>query len=145
MIIEKYVSFETAVLLREVGFEWPGIKFNESHTVIITGNAKPPFGNTCYNDEKKEICPKYFNMNNAHYPRPTLAMACDWVEEKFGAFIQLDAYTKTTGLEFFGIMVNLCQGPMYKIRYGETSYAHQSKHEVIDKVLCSFLTFITKK
>ena len=90
-ITEQYVSFETSLLLREKGFVWkhfaPKKLIRQGETVTMEelwggewiGLADSIQGNTCYNDEGKEIVPKYYNLNNPHYPRPTLAMAHDWL------------------------------------------------------------------
>jgi hypothetical protein len=98
-IQERYVSFETSKLLKEKGFEWRGYYFNrikQGETVTKdelrgywSGNVAAPFSNTCYNGEGVEITPKYYNPNNPHYPRPTLAMANEWIMNHQKVFINI--------------------------------------------------------
>jgi hypothetical protein len=101
MIKERYVSFKTSKLLKEKGFEWYRLQFNYIKTGETVskedlkgswlGNAQSPFGNTCYNEEGKEIIPKYYNPNNPHYPRPTLAMANEWILEHGKMFVKIES------------------------------------------------------
>ncbi|MCR4964825.1 MAG: hypothetical protein K6A41_04135 [Bacteroidales bacterium] len=67
MIKEDYVSFETAKLLKEKGFDDCGTSFLEN------GNMFP----TCIVRRKK------------HYPAPTLQMAMKWLREEKHYYIQV--------------------------------------------------------
>lgn len=59
MIQEEYVSFETAQMLKEAGFEYNGEYYYDKH-----GNIEP----SLYAD-------------NDDYPRPTQAIAARWIRE----------------------------------------------------------------
>ena len=90
-IKEEYITFETAKLAKEKGFSWEqeeiSLKnfrdYNEV-TIVTKGvdGAIPPNGfKLCYNEEGREISPKYYVVDNPHYPRPTQAMLAKWLRE----------------------------------------------------------------
>lgn len=70
MIQEEYVSFETAQMLKEAGFEYNGEYFYDKH-----GNVEPGL---------------YAEDDN--YPRPTQSFAARWIREVHG----LHVYAKIT-------------------------------------------------
>ena len=73
MIKERYVNFEVATLLRNKGFNEPCRGVYEEKILRI---------NT--------LC-DWFNSDFSEYvSAPTQAMACDWIEEKYGIFIQIN-------------------------------------------------------
>jgi len=78
---DQRICFETAKLARQKGFSWKPFKM-----MVIEGinDADIPSDNFnyCYNEEGKEITPKYYNLNNEHYPRPTQALLAKWLREK---------------------------------------------------------------
>lgn len=66
MITEDYVSFETAKLLKEKGFDVPTERF--------------------YNEDGKQLCgaSSYnWNEDEGDYSRPTTQMATKWLKENF--------------------------------------------------------------
>lgn len=75
MIKERYVNFEVASLLRDKGFNEPCRGVYEEKVLRI---------NT--------LC-DWFNSDFSEYvAAPTQAMACEWVEEQYGIFIQINRY-----------------------------------------------------
>ena len=73
MIKERYVNFEVASLLRDKGFNEPCRGVYEEKVLRI---------NT--------LC-DWFNSDFSEYvSAPTQAMACDWIEEEYGIFIQIN-------------------------------------------------------
>ena len=73
MIKERYVNFEVASLLRDKGFNEPCRGVYEEKVLRI---------NT--------LC-DWFNCDFSEYvSAPTQAMACDWIEEEYGIFIQIN-------------------------------------------------------
>jgi len=77
MIKERYVNFEVATLLRNKGF-------NESCRGVY--EEKVLRINT--------LC-DWLNSDFSEYvAAPTQAMACDWVEEQYGIFIQINRYNQ---------------------------------------------------
>jgi hypothetical protein len=73
MIKERYVNFEVANLLRDKGFNEPCRGVYEEKVLRI---------NT--------LC-DWFNSDFSEYvAAPTQAMACDWIEEQYGIFIQIN-------------------------------------------------------
>ena len=67
---EVYVSFETAKLLKEKGFDW---KTTECYS--------PHGGNYRFSHGIAEIC------GIEQYPRPTQQMACKWLRETHGLWV----------------------------------------------------------
>lgn len=77
MIKERYVNFEVATLLRNKGFNEPCRGVYEEKVLRI---------NT--------LC-DWLNSDFSEYvAAPTQAMACDWVEEQYGIFIQINRYNQ---------------------------------------------------
>lgn len=142
MIHEKYVSFETSCLLKELGFSWPSLKVREhlKGVVQVKGSANPPFYNTCYNEERKEITPKIYTLNNPHYPRPTLMMALDWMEETYHFFVHVDLCEIDGKIEFSGVGRNMLDGSTF----WDTFKTYTTKHKVQENVLIQLL-YILKK
>ena len=95
MITEDYVSFETAKLLKEKGFDGPCYKVWETHGDSQTLVGAPWFveGETVVNRESVEAAAKYYayeyNLNNnvEGYLAPTLQMAMKWLREKYNLHI----------------------------------------------------------
>ena len=89
MITEDYVSFETAKLLKEKGFDGPCYKVWESHGDSQTLVGAPYFveGETVVNRESVDAAAKQyayeynFNNNVEAYLAPTLQMAMKWLRE----------------------------------------------------------------
>ena len=78
MITEDYVSFETAKLLKEKGFDIPTERFYNEH---ISWRAASAYN---WNDEGGEDC-----------SCPTLQMAIKWLREEYNLAIAI--YLKTDG------------------------------------------------
>lgn len=81
-ITEDYVSFETAKLLNEKGFD--GI----CETSYYISN------NGCENAVSIGDFAKVRAYRSGLIPAPTLQMACKWVREKHHIFIQVELYSK---------------------------------------------------
>ena len=76
MIKERYVNFEVAKLLRDKGFDEECVKlYNISNGLVFEGDE-------VHNSELTEF--------SELITRPTQAMACDWIEEEYGIFIQIN-------------------------------------------------------
>lgn len=100
MIIEDYVSFETAKLLKEKGFDEPCYqcyvlfdKFVETSYYEFAVNSKLIKFERLYADEQPLINSKGFRdfVNNKDKSRvfaaPTLQMAMKWLLKKYNIFI----------------------------------------------------------
>lgn len=143
MITEKYVNYETACLLKELGFHWPSFK-NREHlkgVTLVKGSAKPPFYNTCYNAEGKEITPKLYNPVNIHYPRPTLMMALDFLEETHQLFVHVDLCEIDGKIEFSGVGRNMKNATTF----WDTYQTGTTKHKIQEKVLIKLLYILIQK
>ena len=76
MIKERYVNIEVAKLLRDKGFDEECVKlYNISNGLVFEGDE-------VHNSELTEF--------SELITRPTQAMACDWIEEEYGIFIQIN-------------------------------------------------------
>lgn len=90
MITEDYVSFETAKLLKEKGFDGPCYKVWDSHDDSQTLVEASWFveGETVVNRELVDAAAKQYayeyslNNNVEGYLAPTLQMAMKWLREK---------------------------------------------------------------
>lgn len=97
MITEDYVSFETAKLLKEKGFDGPCYKVWETHGDSQTLVAAPWFveGETVVNRESVDAAAKQYayeyNLNNnvEGYLAPTLQMAMRWLREKHNLHVEV--------------------------------------------------------
>ena len=79
MITEDYVSFETAKLLKEKGFD------AECYYLYVDGEFVGVQGCACnWNDGKTTLFADYKNECSA----PTLQMAMKWLRENYEIFIQ---------------------------------------------------------
>lgn len=78
MIEESYVSFDTAKLLKEVGFDVPCRDF---FTIEGDGNVVITEARSCRYHNSFEDC---------FISRPTLALAARWLREEHNIFIQLN-------------------------------------------------------
>ena len=75
MITEDYVSFETAKLLKEKGFDEPcSNRYYETHSGFDLG-LDPGYTNSHWEDIYKD-------MGVRNYSAPTLQMAMKWLREK---------------------------------------------------------------
>ena len=73
---EAYVSFETAKLIKEKGFNWPTIEYYSSSGSIYR-----------FADGIADIC------GILSYQRPTQQIACRWLREEKGIFIDIRVYS----------------------------------------------------
>ena len=79
IITEDYVSFETAKLLKEKGFDWGCEKAYISSEAWSEANYEPPYTNKSFNEYfEKDCCTK-----------PTLQMAMKWLREVHKIHIQI--------------------------------------------------------
>ena len=104
MITEDYVSFETAKLLKEKGFDGKCYKvwvYYTSSTPMLW--AAPSFveGETIVDRESVESAERTWNTiycdsenKNHGYLAPTLQMAMKWLREVHNIFIQVELYSK---------------------------------------------------
>ena len=98
MITEDYVSFETAKLLKEKGFDGPCYKVWESHGDSQTLVGAPYFveGETVVNRESVDAAAKQYayeyslNNNIEGYLAPTIQMVMKWLREKHNIVIAID-------------------------------------------------------
>ena len=74
MIKEEYVSFETAKLLKEKGFDEPCVWAYDPN---------------CASFAKNYLIPKNSELNEYEYSKPTLQMAMCWLREKHNICITI--------------------------------------------------------
>lgn len=86
MIIEDYVSFEIAKLLKEKGFD------GECDYLYVNGNIVRAQGGKCNWNKGETIFTDYKNECSA----PTLQMAMKWLREVHYLFIQVTIVPHTT-------------------------------------------------
>ena len=84
MIKERYVNLEVAKLLRNKGFDIP-VNYEYHYKIMI-----PQFHRKKHNFNGIE----YHNCSSEWYSAPTQQMACDWIEEQYGIFIQINRYNQ---------------------------------------------------
>lgn len=75
---EQYVSFEVAKLLKEKGFTEFCLYYYQGDNPIRTCSQD----RSCYEWNNNHIGEEW-------YSAPTQQMACDWVEEAYGFFIEI--------------------------------------------------------
>ena len=98
MITEDYVSFETAKLLKEKGFDGPCHKVWGTHGDSQTLIRAPWFveGETVVNRESVDAAAKQYayeyslNNNVEGYLAPTIQMVMKWLRDIHGLFIHID-------------------------------------------------------
>jgi hypothetical protein len=97
-IEEDYVSFETAKLLKEKGFE--------GYSIISI------FDEDAANAYIKELQEKHLpyssddpKLKEFYYPQPTLQMAMKWLREKHGIYIDISIYVITKDILKYNINV----------------------------------------
>ena len=100
---EAYVSYETAKLLKEKGFDWPTIEYYSSSGSIYR-----------FTEGIADIC------GIMSYQRPTQQMACSWLREEKGIVIDVVLCEVGIGVMGYtyciwkvidkGIFEPLCQG-----------------------------------
>lgn len=88
-IQEFYCSFEVSKLLKEKGFSWNNYSALNNHDK--EGITLESGYYCCYNEDGKVIRPKFYSSTNPHYPRPTHALAIEWIRVNFGFFCFPDA------------------------------------------------------
>lgn len=72
---DDYVSFETAKLLKEAGFDWPCREhYAHNKGKVLTWTDMEPCNQNEY---------KYY------YSRPTLSLAAKWLREKFNVHFEI--------------------------------------------------------
>ena len=89
MITENYVSFETAKLLKEKGFD--------------------AAVNYYYNKDGSEMCsiPSYNWNDGPFYSKCTLQMAMKWLREKHKIFFNVNYFQLNVGNEWLQLTINL--------------------------------------
>jgi hypothetical protein len=108
---ETYVSFKTARLLKEKGFD-----------------LKIPTYYCCYCDDYDDYAEhsvieykaENYNSHKLHISAPTQQMACDWVEKTYGFFIEISRSIDLNGNYHFGYTI-LDKECKY-VRRGYTSF-----------------------
>lgn len=127
---EAYVTFDTAELLKEKNFDWECRSYYEyfSSDVTLFQGMLPELSEaeSNFNNKGSDIC-----------SRPTQQMACDWVEETYGFFIEVWRYNDSSDGSY-----RYC----YRIINGASKYVtnivsdYLSKHEAIEAALQYVLT-----
>lgn len=83
MIKEEFVSFETAKLLKEAGFDVPCTsQYTEGKCIWNVGY------------------PYNFNQDELGYSRPTQALAARWLREEYDTFVKMERVGSFDGKEF---------------------------------------------
>lgn len=88
MIEESYVSFDTAKLLKEVGFDVPCRDF---FTIEDDGNVVITEARSCREHNSFEDC---------FISRPTQALAARWLREVHDTFVKMERVGNFDGKEF---------------------------------------------
>lgn len=98
---EAYVSFNTANLLKEKGFDWPTIEYYSSSGGIYR-----------FTDGIADIC------GISSYPRPTQQMACRWLRKVYNIHIMptIGCDVDRTPRIFYGVVIALFND------YGDIDY-----------------------
>lgn len=89
---EAYVSYDTAKLLKEKGFNWPTIEYYSSSGSIYR-----------FSEGIADIC------GILSYPRPTQQMACRWLREEHNIHIMptIGCDVDRTPRIFYGVVIAL--------------------------------------
>ena len=90
MIEESFVSFDTARMLKEAGFEVPCRSYYELEDGEIV--RKDSIGSSDYNAYEDTVC-----------SRPTQALAARWLREVHGVYIEI--HHRVTGYVYFVIKI----------------------------------------
>ena len=104
---EAYVSFDTAKLLKEKGFDWPTIEYYSSSGSIYR-----------FTEGIADIC------GIMSYQRPTQQMACSWVRKR-GIHIMptIGCDVDRTPRIFYGVVIALFND------YGDIDYRTTDENE----------------
>lgn len=105
MITEQYVTFETARLLKEAGFD-------EICDTFYSSNVGAPYLLRSRNSE----------LDKKHYSRPTQALASRWIREVHHIFIMLSPVIKGWLYDLFDIKNHqyiLCNEEAFSEQYEE--------------------------
>ncbi len=87
MIEESYVSFDTAKLLKEVGFDVPCNSYYELEDgEVVRKDCIRPYDHNCFEDT---VC-----------SRPTQALAARWLREVHDTFVKMERVGSFDGKEF---------------------------------------------
>ena len=87
MIEESYVSFDTAKLLKEVGFDVPCNSYYELEDgEVVRKDCIRPYDYNCFEDT---VC-----------SRPTQALAARWLREVHDTFVKMERVGSFDGKEF---------------------------------------------
>jgi hypothetical protein len=92
---EQRITFETAKLAKEKGFHWRMLQWAQppypggAPRLISLEGAGDEYGNPCFSEKGKEITPKYYNLSNSHWPRPTQDLLNKWLREKHKIYLQI--------------------------------------------------------
>ena len=117
---ETYVSFRTARLLKEKGFDWkiPTYYCDDydyaEHSVI-------------------EYKVDNYNSHKVHISAPTQQMACDWVEKTYGFFIEISRSIDLNGGYHYFYMI-LDKGCKYASSATKDNN-YSSKSDAVDAAL----------
>jgi len=136
MITEDYVSFDTAKLLKEKGFDGPCYKVWESHGESQTLVAAPWFveGETVVRREMVDAAAELYayecSLNNKveGYLAPTLQMAMKWLREAHSLYCQIDC-PPFISHEWSYAIRNLDKGEWVTNRYDEEKDTYEEACE----------------
>ena len=98
MITEDYVSFETAKLLKEKGFDEPcSNRYYETHSGFDLG-LDPGYTNSHWED-------LYKNMGVRNYSAPTIQMAMKWLRNVHNIHFVVEPFTHDGNKIYYGVNV----------------------------------------
>ena len=114
MIKEQFVSFETAKLLKEAGFDVPCfIQYTERGTIWHCD------------------CPENFNKSQCATSCPTQALAARWLREVYGIHVMIHPYYDCS-VDADGEIVDKRMYWGYMILYAETGNLAEDNDERFD-------------
>ena len=105
MIAEQYVTFETARLLKEAGFD-------EICDTFYSSNVGAPY----------LLCSRNSELRKEYYSRPTQALAARWLREVHHIFIMLSPVIKGWIYDLFDLKKHqyiLCNEESFSEQYEE--------------------------
>lgn len=128
---KEFVTFKIAKLLKDKGFNWRVFNF---YTNIGTFSEHIGSVYTLYN---------YNFQEDGHFDQccsaPTQQMACDWVEQTYGFFIEISRSIDLNGNYHYFYMI-LDKGCKYASSYDIKDNDYLSKYDAVDAALEYILT-----
>ena len=120
MVRENYVSFETAKLLKEKGFDEP--------CQFLYFSKYKQEGDFVGKEKKK----KNSEINEASYSAPTLQMAVQWIQEAYNILIVADYEYECTDTSWYFKVYRLGEnGKPERVAITGTYYDYSGEHKQI--------------